>query len=97
MEVYSCGGWPCWPLQKCLGETALFMESCMPYLRCFLLCIPVSVKITPRDGCPDVWPTLVQVDARHVRSCPVSSKRSSVPGPVQWCCARGGAGCLLPL
>lgn len=53
MEVYSC-----WPLQKYLGETALFMESCMPYLGCFLLCIPLSLKITPRDGCPDVWPTL---------------------------------------
>lgn len=50
-EVYSCSDWLPWPLQKYSGEAALFMELCVPHLRYFLLCIPVSVKVTPSWLC----------------------------------------------
>lgn len=46
-EVYSCNSWFSWPIQKYLGETALFMELCVPYLRYFLLFIPLISKVNP--------------------------------------------------
>lgn len=39
---------------------------------------------------------LVQVDVRHTWSCPMSSKLSSLPGPMHWCQARGSTGCAVP-
>lgn len=46
-EVYSRSGWFSWLIQKYLEETALFMELCMPYLKYFLLFIPLICKVNP--------------------------------------------------
>lgn len=38
--IPAVAGSPGSPIQKYSGDTALFMEQCMPYLRYFLLFIP---------------------------------------------------------